>query len=309
LRHAETVATLRSRNALLESEMAAQVKELQRLRQVVQHGTTPQPAAQPDVTALELTLAELRNAQLDERRSAREEAARLKRQLSTSGAREAGHQAWERNAQILYLFCQRQALLGNAAQLVFLVEGLAEEVRVMLLSAQVRMGTKLERLLPGFGQQEAPLLWREYLSQRNREYGKWKHSYRQRLSIGTADEVRKTALQALGNGSLPADPARLEALAAQLQREGAELVEDVRYLVNAYETFSEWARGVRASRCFRLGELVVCQLVKLRLRPKNAGFLQRIESYDLVFSKWVESYRQVGPPQALRLPNLPRMQR
>lgn len=295
---AEAFEALRSRNAVLEAQFAAQRDEILRLERALATLEVAHPPKGDGVAHQESSRP------LEEHLQAlQQEVARLRHQLAIVGDRESRHQSWERRAWVLYLFSQRQALAHCAEQMVFLVEGLAEEIRVMMHSAQIRIGKQIDRLMPGGGQ--AQRAWQSYLVQRNRQYGTWKHSYRERMQYGTPDEIRAATLRAVLEAQPTHDMARIDSLGAQLRRETEDLAQDLKYLLEAYTSLSAWAQEVRSSRCFKLGEIVVCQLVKLRLRPRNAGFLQRIDSLDRVFAKWAEAYRKAGPPSVLPLPSLP----
>ena len=77
------------------------------------------------------------------------------------------------------------------------------------------------------------------------------------------------------------------AIIAALNQEICDTKEDIDFLAGILEAFVQWGKITRGTARFRLGELVVCQLVKLKLRPRNAGYLQRIESLGSQYEQWL----------------------
>lgn len=273
---------------LVEAEEAKRRAEAELARQAA-----PSAGMHMEEARLQHQLAALRQELRGTERAAQRQASQLREQLEAATRRLGRLNAWADDAALSSMLWRRDQVHGMIAFLQGTLTKTHVELNTLLNSAQWRIGGMPARLL---GRGRNPMLAAE-LRARYEQFLRWRGSYERRRLAAMGDETEGTMT--------PLNKAAKAAAVAGIQREIAEARDDLELLVEFLDGFWKWAEIVQGTQRFRLGELVVCQLVKLKLRPWNAGYLRRLECLRSQYQQWLAANAPLDKITQHDMPRVP----
>ena len=216
----------------------------------------------------------------------------VQQMLRAASQRESQRQSWELRAALRSLRQERDQQRRHLGFLGSIVEQYQQEYDILLRSKQWQVGNALgravKRVLGQAPDIERPARIRGLLHR----FFTWRTGHVHRAVCEPLRDVEKR-LNA-GGGGVPR-PESAAFLCAKLKRvngECAQLRQDVAYVNRLLDQIEEELQGLRKNIRYRMGDLLMAQLVKvIRLRAGAAGFLLRMDKLAACHANWAMHYR------------------
>jgi len=285
IQHAETIERLRAANRELKAAL-----DLARAEQDSPRGPARPDSDEPAAAAMQTRIVSLERELGHAARTHDNTVARYRRQLVVasycrSEQTRKAHAAALRALSAEYRFYRHQTRL-----LMAFIEGFRKEVSLLLSSSQWRVGDTIARTAKRLAGKNQPSMAVVYFNKTYSEYSQWKKEFESRGEIRIGREL----LDESGGAAGAEDRLRrMESAAGVLRQEIAAAKADVDFLIRHYNSLEYRFTMIRKSLHFRLGLVLVRQLVRFRRDPNSALYLVHLQARSHHFKTWLAAYKSV----------------